>query len=344
MSKQTPDGWTEHIDPATGDVVRKKPFKSRESWRDELGEIDPDGLVAKGLISLDPVALRASQAADPPMEDTICSDVPAWLKELNERRAKGHVLMVSDDPQSMTMGFVDVEDNRYFGLHLRTLKTWEPESDEDKALKIKIGTMQGRAAMIEESVLRHEADEVLEDAMMGEVDTSQVEDLLAWTPEKVRAACGLLPPEEYLAQRAAWMATLSPEEQARWNGPEKHRRTGRTTELLVKAVVAALNGRPVKVASPLKIATKELERQASQMAAMCGRPHAFSVQMVRDERGFKPPKLIPNFEEEVTGPWAEAGRLARQNKKDPSLHDERARLETQGEAPREDVLVLMDEI
>tara|TARA_R110000824_G_scaffold95253_3_gene229130 strand:+ start:1489 stop:2598 length:1110 start_codon:yes stop_codon:yes gene_type:complete len=285
--QKIPEGWA-----PTGNRMYTKEFKECGSWKDE--NIDPEGLLGSDRPH--------------PVEKQVDS-LEAWVNEIKVRRAAGHFMIPADDPMRRMLGFVDDEANEWVGLGLSAMKvgldlsamkrTSNDTFEGADVVREACRTYAGRYQLVSGVPLPSEDDKEaarqaelvaaevpsLEDILIQEVEETLgaevreamgtrlvdkwanealAEGATPWAEAFVRSLCGILPRKEFLDQRDL-ILPCHPE--------HGDRQTGRTTEMLVQAVVCALNGESVVIRARTKVFTDTLVRQAREMALKCGRPH-----------------------------------------------------------------------
>ena len=235
--------------------IAQKPFIWRDSWKEEMEEIDPEGLLGP--------------EQEPPTEIK-CQNFLEWAKDILRRRGEGHTLYIADDPRRMMYGFVDDDTNEHVVLRLSAIKmATDVHFREAGVDREAFGTKVGRAALIEgrerstfgyasqeevdalkdcglESIWAYEIEETLGEAARAAGSIRLADD---WSRtlnvEEIREKVGLLPREQYLKE----LEEAKKERPEAWEGISEERRTGRTTEILLEAAFALLQGMVVYVQS-----------------------------------------------------------------------------------------------
>ncbi len=286
-----------------------------------MKEIDEEGLV-----SLDSQTYRFDG------ETVDCDSLEEWVLALRDAQEKGHDLYGSDDPRTMKLGFTDDTTNTWYSLAIRHVKKAGPEVYEKLGLeKGCLGTQEGRLKLInpngsdftfndldirpEDWHLNAEADPELRKLWMqdaradieeferdGNVDLVPVLGLLhpheiprpgRWHVDAVRSQCGLLPQEEFIAKNQAVL------EEHRKRSPyfEEGRQTGKTTEVVLQAVAAALNGEVVTLKGETRDQTEAMLTLARKLASKCDRSWATRFSPYREGQ----PGEWKVFREDPTG-------------------------------------------
>ena len=95
-------------EPAEGATMSMK-IEDQESWKEEVLEIDPDGLLSQEIPKLE-------------LKEHQCMDFIEWIRECQKRREAGHEMVAHDEPKRLFLGFIDYTDNKVFHLSLHQLK------------------------------------------------------------------------------------------------------------------------------------------------------------------------------------------------------------------------------
>ena len=310
---EKPEGWSpleqKKVPGWTPIDIKQKPIL-RTDWEkgllfDELDDIDPEK-----LISMYEGDGKRSRGSVPDPTEIICETVVQWVTELKTRKEQGHSLYICDDPRRRYMGWVDDTTNEVFLLGLVTFKLEPLESFEEFGFPRNVlSSLQGRKELIGENPdgfsFNDEPDADYQPGVIPELVALWVADVeeeigeevraaegrrLAdvwaqenpWTEEEVRKACGVKPHAEYMVGWEAEMKKLSVEERSRYGAAR--RRTGRTTEMLIKAVTAALNGEVVLIQGHSPHYSQDLVGQARRMAAICDHTGAKDLYFAWDPR------------------------------------------------------------
>lgn len=245
-----PEGWK----PAD---IYMKTLSLPESWREEAGEIDPERILSLSGIG---TIGEWNQEVLQHTEEVYCETLMEWVTTAQEARAEGHSLFLLDDPLRRMFGFLDDEAGKIYYCGLTKVKRAAPETQQEVNTKDK-----------RESLLGVEADEG---------PSSEETNLLSsiWMEELVMPL-----KEEWERQLAADLYETWKEEEGPWDkervrhalglepypfrGNVGDRQSGRTTEMLLEAVAAALNGEEVAIVGATQMFTVQLIRQARTMAS-----------------------------------------------------------------------------
>jgi len=278
--------------------------KTPESWRQGFVPSEVFSEIAKeideeGLVSLDGEMYRFDG------ETVDCGSLEEWVLALRDAQEKGHELYSSDDPKRMKLGFTNDTTNTWYSLGIRRVKMAGPEVYEKLGLEQGcMGSREGRlklinpngsdfafndmdlkpgemAAAYEEGIpdlqnlwMQDARADIEEFERDGNVDLVPLMGLLhpheiprpgRWSVEAVRQQCGLLPREEFIAKYRVELE----EHRKREPSFEEGRQTGKTTEIVLQAVAAALNGDKVTFQGETRDQTELMITTARKLAAKC---------------------------------------------------------------------------
>lgn len=90
-------------------------------------------------------AVPSNEIAPLPRE-VACANAGEWFAQIADRRDKGHILLVSDDPKRLRIGFVDDNTNEMFYVRLPHIKMMK-ESDTEVMLQFGINHEAVRECM-----------------------------------------------------------------------------------------------------------------------------------------------------------------------------------------------------
>ena len=264
-----------------------------DSWEEEVEQIDPEGLLMAHSVPFynggsEPKGRRMGWNEGKrlvPQERT-CQSLLEWGKEVRSRLEQGHELLQADDPMRMKIGFVDNDTNEALYLGIMKLKmASDDDFEEVGATRATFATEDGRRFFFglppeaphqgaSEPILDLEAlwmeeaqAEAAEAEARADVKLADEWGKKEWSKDEVRAAVGLKPRAEYLAEWEEVVEGLPEEQQNECRA--WRRRSGRTTETCVSAVVTALNGTPVFLKAGALEGARDLLSRAREMKKKC---------------------------------------------------------------------------
>ena len=228
------------------------------------------------------------------------------------------------------LGFVDDTDNKWFGLKLNILKRAGSTELSQVGLTLDdLASRESRICLIQEdqplfpdlepeepleddstlaSIWMEEADQELQayqenlgvnlgETLFGTPGIEHTKSLSPWSEDVVRRLCNLKPRAEYLAEYKEWIEKFRAQDhKPLW---EPGRRSGRSTELLIRAVTAALQGEQVTFRAENRDMEYLLLRRASNMIMDCGMAgetsslHHFKVGQPRRWKVFREHPIRP---------------------------------------------------
>jgi len=123
-------------------------FDVPHSWKEEVGDIDPEGALLVRENKWTPGQGYRTEASREP-EEILSASLEEWVTEAKRRVEAGHTLLQADDPLRRLLGFVDDEDDKVFYLTLVRVKVaTDGELDSLGITRENLATREGRMRIL----------------------------------------------------------------------------------------------------------------------------------------------------------------------------------------------------
>ena len=156
--------------------IYQRGFEVSHSWKEEVEDIDPEGLLLVQENSWFPGQGYRTEAFRNP-DEILSASLKEWVTEAKNRVAAGHTLLLADDAKRRLLGFVDDEDDKVFYLPLIRIKSApDKEWESIRVLRENFATREGRMEVLG---ITPESEEPLDPSLSAELEE-------IWTAEAER--------------------------------------------------------------------------------------------------------------------------------------------------------------